>query len=192
MSALVNRLLYGLEAVAVSEGMHPGTAYGTFRRGTLPVPARRAGRRLILVGMDEQEASAEAGEGSSVGLYTRASFHDREADFDRQLLTAFFTRLHGKRSARNRGQAYRKRPAGGPQHRPGDTTRSNQNGLERNGISYLGPAVLGRCRRRPNGPRNTGNYSRVQLVVQAMLKFSPKQLKWALTYRSKPQYHQEH
>ncbi|MCW2133768.1 hypothetical protein [Arthrobacter sp. VKM Ac-2550] len=91
-----------LKLGAVSEGMHPGTAYEMLRGGALLVPVRRVGNGLILVGVDEQGASAEAGEGNSVGLYTRASFHGWKADLDRHLLTAFFTRLYGKRSARNR------------------------------------------------------------------------------------------
>jgi predicted site-specific integrase-resolvase len=40
---------------ALEQGVHPKTAYRWFREGTLPVPARRAGR-LILVDPDPKLA----------------------------------------------------------------------------------------------------------------------------------------
>jgi putative resolvase len=64
------------------------TAYRWFREGTLPVPAERVGR-LILV------RAAPAGEDAAGGvvIYARVSSHDQRADLDRQVarLTAWAT-----------------------------------------------------------------------------------------------------
>jgi putative resolvase len=64
------------------------TAYRWFREGTLPVPAERVGR-LILV------RTTPAGEGTAGGavIYARVSSHDQRADLDRQVarLTAWAT-----------------------------------------------------------------------------------------------------
>ena len=46
---------------AVSQGIHPQTAYKWFRDGTLPVPARRVGPRLIIV---DPEGSTSAATGA--------------------------------------------------------------------------------------------------------------------------------
>jgi putative resolvase len=59
-------------------GVSKFTAYRWFREGTLPVPARRVGR-LILVDVDEG-----AGGGRTV-LYARVSSHDQRWDLDRQV-----------------------------------------------------------------------------------------------------------
>jgi putative resolvase len=61
------------------------TAYRWFREGTLPVPAERVGR-LILVKTAAASASSFA-----VVVYARVSSHDQRADLDRQvaLLTAW-------------------------------------------------------------------------------------------------------
>jgi len=63
---------------AESVGVNRHTAYRWFREGTLPVPAERVGR-LILVGTD---ATAS---GSGAVLYARVSSHDQRADLDRQI-----------------------------------------------------------------------------------------------------------
>ncbi len=66
--------------------MNRHTAYRWFREGTLPVPAQRVGR-LILV------KSAGAGSPGGVVLYARVSSHDQRADLDGQVarLTAWAT-----------------------------------------------------------------------------------------------------
>jgi putative resolvase len=73
---------------AESVGVNRHTAYRWFREGTLPVPAERVGR-LILV------RTTPAGEGVAGGvvIYARVSGHDQRADLDRQVarLTAWVT-----------------------------------------------------------------------------------------------------
>lgn len=59
-------------------GVSKFTAYRWFREGTLPVPARRVGR-LILVDVDQR-----AGGGRTV-IYARVSSHDQRSDLDRQV-----------------------------------------------------------------------------------------------------------
>ncbi|WP_070894238.1 IS607-like element IS1535 family transposase [Mycobacterium tuberculosis] len=73
---------------AESVGVNRHTAYRWFREGTLPVPAERVGR-LILV---KTAASASAA-AAAVVLYARVSSHDRRSDLDRQVarLTAWAT-----------------------------------------------------------------------------------------------------
>jgi putative resolvase len=66
---------------AHAQGIHVTTAYRWYREGTLPVPARKVGR-LILVSPDTAAAmSAQNG----AGLYARVSSHDQKADLDRQV-----------------------------------------------------------------------------------------------------------
>jgi putative resolvase len=60
-------------------GVSKFTAYRWFREGTLPVPAERVGR-LILVNVDV----AERGSARTV-LYARVSSHDQRSDLDRQV-----------------------------------------------------------------------------------------------------------
>ena len=55
------------------------TAYRWFREGTLPVPAERVGR-LILVNVDVAER-----ESPRTVLYARVSSHDQRSDLDRQV-----------------------------------------------------------------------------------------------------------
>lgn len=66
---------------AESVGVNRHTAYRWFREGTLPVPAQRVGR-LILV------AATPAGEDAAGGvvIYARVSSHDQRADLDRQVV----------------------------------------------------------------------------------------------------------
>ncbi|KBC81820.1 resolvase [Mycobacterium tuberculosis M2138] len=73
---------------AESVGVNRHTAYRWFREGTLPVPAERVGR-LILVKTAASASAAAAG----VVLYARVSSHDRHSDLDRQVarLTAWAT-----------------------------------------------------------------------------------------------------
>jgi putative resolvase len=72
---------------AESVGVNRHTAYRWFREGTLPVPAQRVGR-LILVRMTPVDESA-----GGVVIYARVSSHDQRADLDRQVgrLTAWAT-----------------------------------------------------------------------------------------------------
>ena len=65
---------------ALSRGMHPQTAYGWYRTGKMPVPARKVGK-LILVGDLESE---EPKHGSSV-IHARVSSSDQKQDLDRQV-----------------------------------------------------------------------------------------------------------
>ena len=64
---------------AASVGVNRHTAYRWFREGTLPVPAQRVGR-LILV---RTAPAADGGDG--VVIYARVSSHDQRADLDRQV-----------------------------------------------------------------------------------------------------------
>jgi len=68
-------------------GVSKFTAYRWFREGTLPVPAQRVGR-LILVNVDAAER-----ESARTVLYARVSSHDQLSDLDRQVarLTAWAT-----------------------------------------------------------------------------------------------------
>ena len=63
-----------------AQGIRVTAAYRWYREGTLPVPARKAGR-LILVSPGTAAASAQGG----AGLYARVSSHDQEAGLDRQV-----------------------------------------------------------------------------------------------------------
>lgn len=66
---------------ALSEGVHPQTAYKWFREGKLPVPARKMGK-LILVG-DLADRPAQR-RGRTV-VYARVSSADQKPDLDRQV-----------------------------------------------------------------------------------------------------------
>jgi putative resolvase len=66
---------------ARAQGIHVTTAYRWYREGTLPVPARKAGR-LILV---SPETAAAPERPQAAGLYARVSSHDQKADLDRQV-----------------------------------------------------------------------------------------------------------
>lgn len=65
---------------ALSQGIHPQTAYKWYRAGTLPVPARKVGQ-LILVGDLESRPSAS----KSAVIYARVSSADQQQDLDRQV-----------------------------------------------------------------------------------------------------------
>ena len=65
---------------AHAQGIHVTTAYRWYREGTLPVPARKAGR-LILVSPGTAATSPQVG----AGLYARVSCHDHKAGLDRQV-----------------------------------------------------------------------------------------------------------
>jgi putative resolvase len=73
---------------AESVGVNRHTAYRWFREGTLPVPAERVGR-LILVRTTPVGGGVEVG----VVIYARVSSHDQRGDLDRQVarLTAWAT-----------------------------------------------------------------------------------------------------
>jgi putative resolvase len=66
---------------ARSQGIHVTTAYRWWREGTLPVPARKVGR-LILVSPDTAAGPQAA---QTAGLYARVSSPDQKADLDRQV-----------------------------------------------------------------------------------------------------------
>ncbi|WP_455354693.1 IS607 family transposase [Streptomyces sp. SYSU K217416] len=71
-----------LKEWAKAQGVHPQTAYRWFREGTLPVPARRVGTRVILVNVEAGTAPEAIG---GLGLYARVSSHDQKADLERQV-----------------------------------------------------------------------------------------------------------
>lgn len=67
---------------AQAQGIHVQTAYRWYREGTLPVPARKVGR-LILV--SPQTAAGPARKAESAGLYARVSSHDQKSSLDGQV-----------------------------------------------------------------------------------------------------------
>jgi putative resolvase len=73
--------LVNLTEWAHAQGVHVTTAYRWWREGTLPVPAQKVGR-LILVSPDTAAAAAPA---PAAGLYARVSSHDQKTDLDRQV-----------------------------------------------------------------------------------------------------------
>ncbi|NNN12540.1 MAG: IS607 family transposase [Acidimicrobiaceae bacterium] len=66
---------------ALSQGIHPQTAYRWYRTGKMPVPTHRVGNKLILVGDLE---STQTKQGSTV-IYARVSSSDQKSDLDRQV-----------------------------------------------------------------------------------------------------------
>ena len=66
---------------ALSQGLHPQTAYKWFREGKLPVPARKMGK-LILVG--DLAGSPAQHHGRTV-VYARVPSADQKPDLDRQV-----------------------------------------------------------------------------------------------------------
>ncbi|WP_440106103.1 IS607 family transposase [Streptosporangium sp. H16] len=77
-----------LKEWAKAQGVHPITAYRWYREGTLPVPARKVGR-LILVG----DIDPTAQHGETTVVYARVSSSDQKADLDGQVarVTAWAT-----------------------------------------------------------------------------------------------------
>lgn len=67
---------------AHAQGIHVQTAYRWYREGTLPVPAQKVGR-LILVSPETATEAARKTEGA--GLYARVSSHDQKSDLDGQV-----------------------------------------------------------------------------------------------------------
>jgi putative resolvase len=67
---------------ARAQGVRVQTAYRWYREGTLPVPARKAGR-LILVSPQTAADAAPGSEGA--GLYARVSSHDQKSGLDGQV-----------------------------------------------------------------------------------------------------------
>jgi putative resolvase len=72
---------------APTSGVHPQTGYRWFRRGTMPVPARRLPSGTILVD------TPSGPPGGRAVLYPDVSAHDQRADPDRHVarLTAWAT-----------------------------------------------------------------------------------------------------
>ncbi|MHB1854437.1 MAG: IS607 family transposase [Acidimicrobiales bacterium] len=66
---------------ATRVGVNKHTAYRWYREGTLPVPAQRVGK-LILVDLDRAASS----ERSRAVVYARVSSHDQRDDLDRQVV----------------------------------------------------------------------------------------------------------
>ncbi len=66
---------------AHAQGIRVTTAYRRYREGSLPVPARKAGR-LILVSPGTAVGPSPQG---GVGWYARVSCHDQKAGLDRQV-----------------------------------------------------------------------------------------------------------
>jgi putative resolvase len=66
---------------AHAQGVHVQTAYRWYREGTLPVPARKVGR-LIVVSPETAEAAPKT---EGAGLYARVSSHDQKSDLDGQV-----------------------------------------------------------------------------------------------------------
>lgn len=64
---------------AARVGVSKFTAYRWFREGTLPVPARRVGR-LILVEVETRDGGVER-----TVVYARVSSHDQRSDLERQV-----------------------------------------------------------------------------------------------------------
>ena len=65
---------------ALSQGIHPQTAYKWYRAGKLPVPARKVGQ-LILVG----DLQSQPPVSKSAVIYARVSSADQKGDLDRQV-----------------------------------------------------------------------------------------------------------
>ncbi len=62
------------------QGIHPQTAYRWFRQGTLPIPARKMGRRILVGDLETQSL-----EDGITAVYARVSSGDQRADLDRQV-----------------------------------------------------------------------------------------------------------
>jgi putative resolvase len=79
-----------LAAWARANGVHPQTAYRWFRRGTMPVPARRLASGTILVDTPGSDGVPDP----RAVVYARVSAHDQRSDLDRQVarLTAWAAR----------------------------------------------------------------------------------------------------
>jgi putative resolvase len=124
---------------ARANGVHPKTAYRWWRAGTLPVPAHQVNSRVILV--DDPGVAARAKGDASVGLYARCHhltsaptwtarfeagpsaqgrgpmvLEPGEVDDDlvgdmTEVLTGFWARPYGRRSAKNRAEKARRWPS---------------------------------------------------------------------------------
>lgn len=81
-------LVVNLSEWADRVGVSKHTAYRWYREGTLPVPARRVGR-LLLVDLDGAVSATD----TRTVVYARVSSHDQRADLDRQVarLTSWAT-----------------------------------------------------------------------------------------------------
>src|ERR1700716_476320 len=73
-------VVVNLKEWAREQGVHPVMAYRWFREGKLPVPARRAGR-LILVDPEPKPVLV----GGMVAVYCRVSSVDQTDDLERQV-----------------------------------------------------------------------------------------------------------
>ena len=64
-----------------AQGIHVRPAYRWYREGALPVPARKAGRLILVSPGTAADPSPQGG----AGLYARVSSPDQKADLDRQV-----------------------------------------------------------------------------------------------------------
>jgi putative resolvase len=67
---------------ARAQGIHVQTAYRWYREGTLPVPARKVGRLILVSPETAAEAVRKTG---GAGLYARVSSHDQKSGLDGQV-----------------------------------------------------------------------------------------------------------
>ena len=67
---------------AHAQGIHVQTAYRWYREGTLPVPAQKVGRLILVSPQTAAEAARMTG---GAGLYARVSSHDQKPDLDGQV-----------------------------------------------------------------------------------------------------------
>ena len=65
---------------ALSQGIHPQTAYKWYRAGTLPVPARKVGQLILVRDLESQPSVPK-----SAVRYARVSSTDQKPDLDRQV-----------------------------------------------------------------------------------------------------------
>jgi predicted site-specific integrase-resolvase len=86
-------------------GVSKFTAYRWFREGTLPVPAERVGR-LILVNVDVAERELArtvlSAQGRRIVVVDAGEVDDDLIRDMTEVLTSFCARLYGRRGARNR------------------------------------------------------------------------------------------
>jgi predicted site-specific integrase-resolvase len=69
-----------LRGWALSQGIHPQTAYKWYRAGTLRVPARKVGQLILLGDLESQPSVSK-----SAVIYARVSSADQKPDLDRQV-----------------------------------------------------------------------------------------------------------
>lgn len=71
-----------LKEWAIAQGIHPNTAYTWFREGTMPVDARRVGKRTILVDVAPNIPPVKV---DNTAVYARVASYDQKHDLDGQV-----------------------------------------------------------------------------------------------------------